>query len=530
MSRYDALIIGAGHNGLVAAAVLARAGLRTLVVEAAAHVGGCSITSELAPGYRCPTLAHRGALAPEIIALLELESQGLSPVRSEVRTCALSGTGRSLAIWVDHNRTANEIGAFSTADAARYPAFIESVGSIAGVLRDLLSAPTPDMEETSARDLISLLRTARRFRALGSTDAYRLLRWLPMPIADFASEWFESAPLGALIAADGVLGAFLGPRSAGSTAQFLLRATTDAIPIAPGWTARGGPGALTAALAAAAQKAGAAIRTHARVQRILVNGHGAEGVTLDDGEQILAEIVVSSLDPRATLLGLIEPAHLPPTFERRARHIRMRGTLAKVNYAVSSAPDFLDLRSRPHDERRAVLAGCLRLAPHMDAIERAFDSAKYGRTSQDPFIELTVPSVHDDSLAPQGQHVLSAYVQFTPYTLRGRTWDDERERLGDLATTAIERYAPGFASSVIARQVITPLDLERNHGLTGGQIFQGEIALDQLFVTRPLLGWSRYRTPVSHLFLCGAGVHPGIGIDGRSGLFAAREILRARAR
>ncbi len=525
---HDALIIGAGHNGLVAAAVLARAGLRTLVLERAAHVGGCSITSELAPGVMCPTLAHRGALAPEVIALLDLESHGLRLVRSDVRACALTGTGRSLAIWADSDKTANEIAAFSSNDAVRYPAFLESVGSVAGVLRDLLSSPTPDVEGTSARDLLGLLRTARRFRALGSTDAYRLLRWLPMPIADFSSEWFESAPLGALIAADGVLGAFLGPRSAGSTAQFLLRATTDAVPIAPGWTARGGPGALTSALAKAAQKAGAEIRTHTRVRQIVVNGQGAKGVTLESGEQIRAGIVVSSLDPRATLLGLVEPSYLAPTFERRARNIRMRGTLAKVNYAVSTVPDFFDLRSRSADERRAILSGSLRLAPHMDAIERAFDSAKYGMRSPDPFIELTVASVHDDSLAPQELHVVSAYVQFAPYALRGRSWDDEREGLGDTATTTIERYAPGFSSSVIARQVITPLDLERDHGLTGGQIFQGEIALDQLFIARPLLGWSRYRTPVARLFMCGAGVHPGIGIDGRSGLFAAREILRDR--
>jgi len=526
MSTYDALIIGAGHNGLVAAAVLARAGRRTLVLEQAADVGGCAITSELAPGFKCPTLAHRGALAPEVISLLELSSHGLTPLQSDVRACALTGTGRSLAIWADHRRTAKEIEPFSAADAARYPDFLQSIESVTSVLRDLLAAPPPDMDAASARDLLSMLKAARRFRALGATDAYRLLRWLPMPIADFYSEWFESAPLGALIAADGVLGAFLGPRSAGSTAQFLLRATTDIVPIAPGWTARGGPGALTAALAAAAQKAGVEIRTNARVERFLVNTHGAEGVTLADGERILAKSVVSSLDPRTTLLQLVAPMHLPPTFARRVKNIRMRGTLAKINYAVSTLPAFLDLRTRPSDERGAIMAGCLRLAPHLDAIERAFDSAKYGMRSDTPFIELSVPSVHDDTLAPPGQHVVSAYVQFAPYALRGRSWDDEREALGDAATATIEQYAPGFADSVVARQVITPADLERKHGLTGGHIFHGEIALDQLFVARPLLGWSRYRTPVPRLFVCGAGVHPGVGIDGRSGLFAAREILR----
>ncbi len=524
ISRYDVLVIGAGHNGLTAAAVLARAGLRVLVLEKADHIGGCAITSELAPGVRCPTLAHRGALAPEVLSTLDLAAHGLQAIRSDVRACGVTGRGRALAIHANRQATSREIEAFSARDAAQYPIFLESIRAVAGVIRGVLSMRAPDLDEVSTRDLLALLRTTRQFRALGRENAHRLLRWLPMPVADFAGEWFESEPLRALMAADGVLGGFLGPRSAGSTAVVLLRASTDAVPIAPGWTARGGPGAIAAALAQAARQAGVELRTSAAVDGIIVKDGGAQGIVLG-GEAIAARTVVSSLDPQRTLLGLVDPVHLPPVFSRHAQNIRMRGTLAKVNYAVDTLPEFVDLRDRPQEERRAILSGCLRLATHIDAIERAFDAAKYGRLSDEPWIELTVPSIGDDSLAPAGTHVVSVYAQFAPFTLRDTAWDAERDRLGDLVTRTIEGYAPGFSASVLAREVITPLDLEQRCGLTGGHIFHGELALDQLLLARPVLGWARYRTPLNGVYLCGAGTHPGLGLDGRSGLLAARQVL-----
>ena len=328
------------------------------------------------------------------------------------------------------------------------------------------------------------------------------------------------------VAVGGLLGAFLGVRSAGSAAILLLLAAGDGHPVAPGHGVRGGMGALADALAAAAREAGATIRTGADVRRILVRDGLATGVVLATGEEVAAELIVSNLDPRRTLLDLVDPVHLSPELARRVRHVRMRGALAKVNYAVSTLPSFTGLATRSEEDRRAAMSGCVRLGPTLDGIERAFDTAKYGGLPEEPWIELAIPSITDPDLAPEGQHVVSAYVQFAPYELRGTTWEAERDRLGDVATRTIGKYAPDFERTVVARQVITPLDLERVHGLTGGHIFHGELALDQLFIGRPLAGWCRYQTPIRHLYLCGAGTHPGTGLDGRSGRLAAREILR----
>ena len=356
---------------------------------------------------------------------------------------------------------------------------------------------------------------------------YSLLRWLPMPVSDFADEWFEHAAMRVAVAGGGVFGSHLGPRSAGSTAIFLLMSARHREPLASGWTARGGIGAVGDALAAAARQAGAEIRTGARVRQVVVRDERAQGVVLDSGEEIQARAVVSSADPRRTLLTLVDPVHLPPDFREAARHIRMRGTLSKINFAVSALPRFSSLAVMDGAGQAAALSGWIRLARDVNAIERAFDAAKYGAIADEPFIELAIPSLADSSLAPAGQHVVSAYVQFTPAELRGTTWDVERERLGDRVAGVIEKYAPGFERLVLGRQVITPADLERQYGLTGGQIFHGELALDQLHLARPLLGWARYATPVRDLYICGSGTHPGTGLDGRSGALAAREILKA---
>jgi phytoene dehydrogenase-like protein len=525
--RYDAIVVGAGHNGLVAATFLVRAGLKTLVVERADRVGGCAITSEIAPGFRCPILAHRGGLDPEIVRSLNLGRHGLQIVRPDARVTAPTLDGRALTLWADTGSAVREIAAFSQKDADQYPRFLASVAHISKVVRALLARQAPDIDRMTAVDLLAALKTLRQFRALGKADAYRLLRWLPMPVADLAGEWFESEPLRSVVAADGLLGSFLGPRSAGSAAILLLLAAQEGHPIAPGWTARGGTGAIADALAAAARQAGVDIRTSAGVQRILVDEKGARGVVLTNGEEIQSRLVASSADPRRTLLGLVDPAHLAPEFLQRVEHIRMRGTLSKVNYAVSAIPNFTGLQPLTLDRRAAALSGPVRLARHTDAIERAFDAAKYGAMADEPWIELTIPSIVDATLAPAGRHVVSAYAQFTPHALRETTWGAERDRLGDLVTRTIDQYAPGFGQSVIAREIITPLDLEETWGLTGGHIFHGELALDQLVVSRPLLDWAHYRTPVRNLYLCGSGTHPGIGIDGRSGMLAAKAIIKA---
>jgi phytoene dehydrogenase-like protein len=525
----DVIIIGGGHNGLIAAALLANAGLRPLVLERSEWIGGCAITSEIAPGFRCPTLAHRAAIDPALVRALGLERHGLQIIRPEALVCAPTAEGRALTLWTDPSRTAREIAAFSERDADRYPQFLASVSAISAVLRQLTTKSLPSGDRLTAGDLFGLLRTGRTFRALRKTDAYRMLRWLPMAVADLAHEWFDSEPLCATVAAGGVLGSCVGPRSPGSAAILLWLAAGEGHPIAPGWTARGGIGAVSQALAGAARQAGAEIRVGAEVQQIAVHDGAATGVVLSTGEQIDARCIASNADPRRTMLGLVDPLHLSPEYIRAIEGIRMRGTLATVSYAVSSPPEFSDLAGLDPAQRVAAISGCVRLCRDMDTLERAFDVSKYGGYADEPWIELTIPSLVDPDLAPLGRHVVSAHVLFAPYRLRGTTWNVERERLGDVVTRTIARYAPGFERTVSARQVTTPLDLERYHGLTGGQVFHGELALDQLFLARPVLGWAGYRTPIRSLFLCGTGTHPGTGLDGRAGALAAQEIRRAFA-
>jgi phytoene dehydrogenase-like protein len=515
----DVIVIGGGHNGLVAAAFLAKAGLRPLVLERDAQPGGAARTTEVAAGFRCSTLSHAASIDPAIMRALALERHGLQIVRPDIDVCALGGR-EPLLLWHDTSRAAQAVRTHSAKDGERYAAFIDSFARISRVLRVASATMPPSIDEPSAGDVIELLKAGRAFRQLGRADAQRLLRWMTMSVADLATEWFESEPLRATVAAGGILGSFLGPRSAGSGALLMLLGAGEGHPFATGWFAKGGVGAVSAALAAAAREAGAEIRTNADVAQVVVSDGAAQSVVLADGTTIAARAVVSNLDPRRTLLGLVDPTHLSPEFVQRIRNIRAHGTLAKINCAVSRLPSFGSLDA-------SALTGRVRIARNIDAIERAFDAAKYGRFSDEPWIELTIPSLADPSLAPAGQHVISAYVQYAPYHLRGTTWDAERDRLADVATGMIERVAPGFSASIVAREIITPLDLERTCGMTGGHIFHGELALDQLFVARPVLGWARYATPIRNLFLCGSGTHPGTGLTGRSGAHAAVAVERA---
>jgi phytoene dehydrogenase-like protein len=517
----DVVVIGAGVNGLTCAAFLARAGLKTLVLERQSVVGGCAQSREIAPGFHAPLLAHAaGPLRADVVDGLRLGSHGLTFVSSDVEVTSIAEDGPPLVLYGDPARTANGLRTFSTRDAEAWPRFTETREALGRVISTLFHATPPSIDELAGRDVWSLLRTFRAFRALPKADAYRLLRWAPMAVADLVGETFETERLRAAVAADGIFGTRFGPWSAGSGMVLLLGAANAAAGHSRSWFARGGPGAIATALERALRAAGGDVRTDSDVTRVIVERDRAQGVLLADGTDVRARAVVSAVDPQRTFLRLCDPIDLAPEFLWRMRHYRSHGTVAKVNLALAALPSFNALS-------RETLAGRVRIAPDIDYLERAFDHSKYGRFSPAPFVELTIPTVLDPALAPDGAHVLSAYVQFAPYALRDAEWDRERDALAHAALSVIERYAPNLRPLIVGQQVLTPLDLERTYGLTGGHIFHGELALDQMLTMRPLLGWGQYRSPIRGLFLCGSGTHPGTGLTGGSGANGAREIGRA---
>jgi phytoene dehydrogenase-like protein len=366
-----------------------------------------------------------------------------------------------------------------------------------------------------------MLQTGRAIRKLGKRDMFRLLRWGPMAVADLASEYFETELLRAVIAARGVFGTFLGPWSAGSALVLLIRAAGDPHPAGAAAFAAGGMGAVTQAMAGAAKAAGVEIRTGAEVIEILVQDGSATGVLLSTGEEIHAKAVISNADPKRTLLRLTDPTHLSPDFVQRLQHYRGNGTVAKVNLALSGLPKFTAFKNG----NESALKGRIHIGSEIDYLERAFDESKYGNFSRQPYLEATIPSLTDPTLAPVGKHVMSVYMQYAPYKLKG-DWDEQRNALGQTVVQTLAQYAPNLPELILTHQIITPRDLEEKYGLTGGQIFHGELALDQFFTMRPLLDWARYRTPIQNLYLCGSGTHPGTGLTGGSGANAAREILK----
>ena len=514
------IIIGAGHNGLVAAFYLARAGHKPIVLERRSVPGGCAVTGEIAPGYRCPTLAHNtGPLRRSVIRDMHVNRR-VEFVEADPRLVALGSNRTALTFFRDRARTVDAIRAISEKDAAAYSDYCDTLEALATFLAPILEITPPSLDDPTGGELWDLLKTGRRFRALGRNNSYRLLRWLPMPAADLVGEYFSNELLQAAVASRGIFGMSAGPWSAGTGAALLLNAAVDALPGGGCVTVKGGPGALSKALAAAAREAGAEIRVGAGVSRIVVKDGAARGVVLDDGAELSATAVISNAHPKRTLLELVDPTELEPTFLNRLRNYRSTGSLAKVNLALNALPTFPALNS-PGE-----LHGRIIVAPSIDYIERAFDHSKYGELPPEPYLEITVPSLADPSLAPPGRHVMSVYVQFAPYRLAHGDWSTKRDALADIVLRTLDRYSPGIAAAVEHRQVITPVDLEHDFGLTGGHVFHGEPALDQLFSMRPVLGWAQYRTPVARLYLCGAGTHPGGGITGGPGQNAAREILK----
>ena len=520
-SRYDAIVIGGGVNGLTCATALARRGIRTIVLEQRAELGGCAADVEIAPGFTVPALAHAtGPLRRDVVEELQLYLHDLTFHDPSIQVSALSPGGRGLAIYHDARKTADGLRAFSDKDAQRWPSFTATLQRLGALIGSLFITTPPSVDEPSGRDVFALMHLLGDFRSLPKDDQWRLLRWGPMAVADLVAEAIDDELLRATVAADGIFGAMMGPWSAGSGLQLLLVAANHALAWPAGRQIRGGPAAITRALEKAARRHGVEIRTTCAVTHIDMNDERAIGVTVDGGDRIEARAVVSGVDPKRTFLSLCDADHLPPEFMWRMKHYRTRGTLAKVNLALSSLPTFAGATSD-------MLRGRVRLAPDIDYLERAFDHAKYGRFSTDPWIEFTIPSLGDPSLAPPGAHVLSAYAQFAPYHLRDGGWDRARDAFGDGVIRTLSNYAPDLPSMIVERQVITPVDMELGWGLTGGHVFHGELSLDQFFAMRPLMGFGQYRTPIKGLFLCGSGTHPGTGLTGGSGMNAAREVARA---
>jgi phytoene dehydrogenase-like protein len=529
--QYDAIVVGAGHNGLVTAGYLAKAGLRTLVLERRTRAGGLLAAEEVAPGVRAPVAADGvGGLRAAVVRELGLISYGLHTIEPDVAAFAPSADGDGLTLWRDPTRTATELRRRSRArDADAFVAFDRKVRSLAAFVARVQAAEPPDLESPSLGDAGTGLTLMNALRNLGREQVRETLRVLPMSVADLVSEAVDDEALRGVLGARGIRYSAMGPHSAGTALNFLWDSAAGGG--APGRTvfARGGPEALADALSSAARGNGAELRAGVEVSRIRTARGTVEGVALAGGEEIDAPVVASSADPKRTLLRLLDATEVGPTLGWRAENIRAPGVVAKVTLVLDRLPAI----AGADDER---LRARIVFAPSLDELERAFNDSKYGRISESPYLEVTIPTLSDPSLAPEGTHVLGALFQYAPHDLRDAEWDrSASDRVADSTVRMLEKYAPGLGESIVARHVVTPADLEREYGLTGGHPMHCEHALDQFFAWRPLLGHARYRLAgIGGLYLCGAGAHPGGGITGGPGRNAAKAILadarRARRR
>ena len=527
--RYDAVVVGAGHNGLVTAGYLAKAGLRTLVLERRSRAGGALATEEVAPGVRAPVAADGlGGLRASVVRDLQLRAYGLRAVEPDVVAFAPSVDGTPLTLWRDPARTAMELRTGRPKDADGFLAFDRKVRSLVRFLARVQATEPPDLAAPSPADGFKGLQLANALRHLGKRQIHETLRVLPMSVADLVSEAVDDEALRGVLGARGIRYSAMGPRSAGTALNFLWDSASGGGAAGRTVFARGGPAALVEALLAAARSYGTTVRCGADVSAIRTKGGSVQGVALADGEEIDARIVASSADPKHTLSRLLDPAEIGPTLSWRAQNIRTPGVVAKVTLVLDALPVF-----GVDDER---LRGRIVIAPSLYDLERAFDDSKYGRISTAPYLEATIPTLHDPALAPEGTHVVTALFQYAPRLLRDADWDEAaRDQVMDTAVRTLEAYAPGIAGTIVARHVVTPADLEHEYGLSGGHPMHGEHALDQFFAWRPLLGHARYRlAEIRGLYLCGAGAHPGGGVTGGPGSNAARAILadhrRARRR
>ncbi len=522
MAHYDVIVIGAGHNGLVHAAYLAKAGRKVLVLERRHVVGGAAVTEEIHPGFKYSVCSYVvSLLRPEIIRDLELARHGLEILPLD-GTFTPMPDGDYLWRTNDHAATYREIARHSRVDAEAYDEYGRAMVEMGRFVKPILGMTPPDPTSLDARGLKDLLSLSRRFFSLPDDDKYNQIQLMTMSAADFLDQWFETGVLKATMAASGVIGTFQGVRSPG-TAYVLLHHYMGEIDGAfRSWgLSRGGTGAISNAIAAAALEAGAEVRTGTPVTKIIVNGGAAMGVVLENGDYLTSSVVSSSVDPNLTFLHMVGPEHLPGEFVEDVRHYKYRGSSGKVNLALDGLPDFTSLPGAG-----AHLRGAISISPSLEYMERAYDEAKYGRYSRRPYIDIVIPSLTDPSVAPPGKHVMSCFVQYAPYHLREGSWDEHRDAFGDTVVDTLAHYAPGIRNLILHRQVLTPLDLEREWGLTEGNIFQGELSLEQLFFLRPAPGWARYRTPVRNLYVCGSAAHPGGGIMGAPGRNAAAAVLR----
>jgi phytoene dehydrogenase-like protein len=521
--RYDVIVIGGGHNGLVNAAYLARGGKKVLVLERRYVLGGAAVTEEIIPGFKFSVFSYVvSLLRPEIIRDLDLPRHGLEILPLD-GTFTPMPNGDHLWRVNDHAKTRREIERHSKLDAEAYEEFGKSMVAMCRFVKPILGMIPPDPSSLDPRDLKKLAFLAKRFQMLPAEDKYNLVQLMTMSAADFLDQWFETDVLKATMSASGIIGTFLGIRSPG-TAYVLLHHYMGEIDGAfRSWGfSRGGTGAISNAIASAAREAGVEIRTEAPVARILVKRSVAQGVALENGDEIHADVVSSSVDPNLTFLKFIEPGELSADFLEEVRRYKYRGSSGKVNLALDALPDFKCL---PGPGRH--LRGAMSISPSIEYMERAYDQAKYGEFSRRPYIDMVIPTLTDPSVAPPGKHILSCFVQYAPYKLAKGTWDEQRETFGDTVIDTISEHAPNLKNIIIGKQVITPLDIERVTGLSEGNIFQGELSLEQLFFLRPVAGWARYRTPIKNLFMSGSATHPGGGIMGAPGRLAALEILHA---
>src|ERR1043166_3662407 len=521
-NSYDVIVIGGGHNGLVNAAYLAKAGKKVLVLERRHVLGGAACTEEIVPGFKFSVCSYVvSLLRPEIIRDLDLPRHGLEILPLD-GTFTPMPNGDYLWRVNDHGKTHREIARHSKLDAEAYDEFGKAMQAMCRFVKPILSMVPPDPHSLNPKELMKLMFLGRRFQGMTSEDKYNQVQLMTMSAIDFLDQWFETDVLKATMSASGIIGTFLGVRSPG-TAYVLLHHYMGEIDGAfRSWGfARGGTGAISNAIAEAGREAGVEIRTEAPIEKILVRNGRANGVVLKNGDDIYADVVSSSVDPRLTFMKMIGEELLPDDFCADLKRCKYRGSSGKVNLALDGLPDFKSLPGPG-----AHLRGAISISPSVDYMERAYDDAKYGRFSRRPYIDMVIPSLTDPSVAPPGKHVMSCFVQYAPYNLKEGNWDEKRDAFGDTVIDTIAEHAPNIRDLIRDRQVLTPLDLEREFGLSEGNIFQGELTLEQLFFLRPAPGWAQYRTPIKNLYMCGSATHPGGGIMGAPGRNAALQLLK----